>query len=67
MENLSGIYGEMELSTQLIIREALKRGAAVDVLDREDNFIRLRKGGKVEYVKQATRTSADSYISALIM
>lgn len=57
----------MELSTQLLIKEALRRGIAVDVLDRGDNFIRLRKGSRTEYIKQATRTSADRYIAPLIM
>ena len=57
----------LELSTQILITEALKRGVEVDVLDWDDNFIRLKKGNKVEYVKQATKTSADTYITPLIM
>lgn len=57
----------MELSTQILIREALNRGYEVDVLDRADNFIRLRKGDRIEYIKQATRTSVDTYIAPLIM
>ncbi len=60
-------YERLELSTQLIINEALKRGIEVDVLDWDDNFIRLKKGDKVEYIKQATKTSVDSYIVPLIM
>lgn len=60
-------YEGLELSTQLIIGEAFGRGIQVDILDWDDNFLRLRKGDKTEYVKQATRTSADSYISPLIM
>ena len=60
-------YEDLELSTQIIIGEALARGYAVDVLDRTDNFIRIRGKGKIEYVKQATRTSRDSYIAPLIM
>jgi len=60
-------YGDLELSTQLFIKEALARGHSVEVLDRADNFIRIVGNGKVEYVKQATRTSADSYIAPLIM
>ena len=60
-------YEGLELSTQLIIGEAIGRGIHVDVLDWDDNFLRLRKGDKTEYVKQATRTSVDSYISPLIM
>lgn len=62
-----GNYTGLELSTQLIIREALRRGIEVDLLDRSDNFIRLRKNARTEYVKQATRTSADTYIAPLIM
>jgi glutamate--cysteine ligase/glutathione synthase len=57
----------LELSTQILIKEALRRGIEVDILDRSDNFIRLTQGNKVEYIKQATKTSADTYISSLIM
>lgn len=45
----------------------MRRGIDVDILDAGDNFIRLRKNGRTEYIKQATRTSADTYISPLIM
>lgn len=57
----------LELSTQILIKEALRRNIEVEILDRSDNFIRLTKGSKVEYIKQATKTSADTYISSLIM
>lgn len=60
-------YAGLELSTRIVIKEALRRGIEVDILDAGDNFIRLRKNGRTEYVKQATRTSADTYISPLIM
>lgn len=60
-------YEALELSTQMIIKEAMYRGIEVEVLDCDDNFIRLKKAGKTEYLKQATRTSIDSYISPLIM
>ena len=60
-------YTGLELSTRIVIKEALKRGIEVDILDSGDNFIRLRKNGRTEYIKQATRTSADTYISPLIM
>jgi D-alanine-D-alanine ligase-like ATP-grasp enzyme len=60
-------YEGMELSTQILIQEALGRGIEVEVLDAADNFIRLRRGNQLEYIKQATRTSADSYIAPLIM
>ncbi|HEX2946993.1 MAG TPA: bifunctional glutamate--cysteine ligase GshA/glutathione synthetase GshB [Clostridia bacterium] len=65
MEDLK--YEGLELSTRIVITEALRRGIEVDILDSGDNFIRLRKDGRTEYIKQATRTSADTYISPLIM
>jgi glutamate--cysteine ligase/glutathione synthase len=64
---LTRSYKELELSTQIIIDGALSRRIEVDVLDWDDNFIRLKKGNKVEYVKQGTKTSVDTYIAALIM
>lgn len=60
-------YQGMELSTQILIQEALQRGLAVKVLDAADNFIRFSKDEHHEYIKQATRTSADTYIAPLIM
>ncbi|PIR55230.1 glutamate--cysteine ligase [Candidatus Peregrinibacteria bacterium CG10_big_fil_rev_8_21_14_0_10_36_19] len=60
-------YENLERSTQILIKEALKRGIKVEVLNEKASFIRLRKGRKVEYVKQATKTSKDSYISYLLM
>lgn len=60
-------YEDLELSTQLVMRAALKRRIHVEVLDKEENFLFLKKGKKQEYVKQATKTSLDSYVSFLIM
>lgn len=60
-------YEDLELSTQILMKEAIKRGIKVDILDRSDNFISLKKGNKLEYVKQATKTSKDNYVSVLIM
>ena len=57
----------LELSTQILINAAQRREINVEVIDGDDNFIRLEKDKKVEYVKQATRTSADTYIAPLIM
>jgi glutamate--cysteine ligase len=67
MIELDSRYDGMELSTRLLIAEALRRGATVEVLDRSDNFVRLAQGANVQLVKQATRTSADTYIAALAM
>ena len=60
-------HEDLEMSTQILIRDALKRGVDVTILDRESNFLELRKNGRTELVKQATKTSKDSYISFLIM
>lgn len=60
-------YEGMEVSTQLIIKEALKRKITVDILDKTNNFIRLSKGKNIQYVAQATKTSKDSIITYLIM
>jgi len=50
-----------------LIKAALKRGYAVDVIDRDDQFLRIRHGNQTEYVKQATKTSKDNYVSILMM
>ncbi len=57
----------LELSTQILMKEAMKRGIRVTVLDKSENFIRLQKDDHVEYVKQATKTSKDNYVTVLIM
>ncbi|UBK87688.1 bifunctional glutamate--cysteine ligase GshA/glutathione synthetase GshB [Clostridium perfringens] len=64
--NLVG-YEDLELSTQILILDAIKRGIEFNMMDRLENFISLSDGERVEYVKQATKTSKDSYITALIM
>ncbi len=60
-------YEDMELSTQIIMREAIEAGIAVTVLDRGENLIELRKDGRREFVQQATKTSKDNYITPLLM
>ena len=58
---------DMELSTQLVLREAVRRGVAFDILDRDENFIRLKRDENIQYVRQATKTSLDNYASILAM
>ncbi len=60
-------FTDLELSTQILIKESIKRGVKVEVIDRKANFIRLSKNCKIEYIKQATKTSLDSYITFLTM
>lgn len=60
-------FEDLELSTQALIKACLKLGVKYEVLDRKDNFVRLTKDGRTEYVKQATKTSRDNCASILIM
>ena len=60
-------FEDLELSTQALIKACLKLGIKYEVLDRKDNFVRLQKDGRTEYVKQATKTSRDNCASILIM
>lgn len=60
-------YEDMELSTQIIMKEAIKRGIKCEVIDRSENFIRLEKSNNIQYIKQATKTSKDNYATVLMM
>ncbi|MGM9988069.1 MAG: bifunctional glutamate--cysteine ligase GshA/glutathione synthetase GshB [Bacillaceae bacterium] len=60
-------YEDLELSTQILMKESIKRGIKVNVLDRKDNFISLSKDKVTEYVKQATKTSKDNYVTVMMM
>lgn len=60
-------YEDMELSTQILIKESIKRGLKVDILDKSDNFICISNGDNVQYIKQATKTSKDNYATVLAM
>ena len=60
-------FEDMELSTQLLLREAVRRGIAFDILDQSQNFVRLYRDENVQYVRQATMTSLDNYASVLTM
>jgi glutamate--cysteine ligase len=58
---------DMELSTQLLLRAAVRRGVTFEIMDRKENFVRLSRNGNIQYVKQATKTSLDNYASILAM
>lgn len=49
------------------MKEAIKKGISPQVIDRAENFISLEFDGRREYVKQATKTSKDNYVTVLIM
>ncbi|MFC4993325.1 bifunctional glutamate--cysteine ligase GshA/glutathione synthetase GshB [Rubritalea tangerina] len=58
---------DLELSTQLILREAVLRGISFELLDRSENFVALTKNKHTEYIQQATKTSKDNYATILMM
>ncbi|WP_342526785.1 bifunctional glutamate--cysteine ligase GshA/glutathione synthetase GshB [Chryseomicrobium sp. FSL W7-1435] len=63
---LSG-FTDMELSTQILMFDAIQLGIQVEILDRHDQFLKLQLKDHVEYVKNGNMTSKDSYVSTLIM
>lgn len=60
-------FEDMEMSTQLLLSDALKWGLKTTVLDASDQFLKFEYMGKVEYVKNGNMTSRDSTISHWIM
>lgn len=64
--NVTG-YEDLELSTQILMLDAMRRGIKIKFLDRQDNFIQLQQGNHIELIKQATKTSLDNYSAVLAM
>ncbi|MGQ7324879.1 bifunctional glutamate--cysteine ligase GshA/glutathione synthetase GshB [Streptococcus suis] len=60
-------YENMELSTQLILFDAIQMGLHVEILDEEDQFLKLWHGDHVEYIKNGNMTSKDNYVIPLAM
>lgn len=60
-------FAHMELSTQALIEDAIIAGITVEVLDANDQFLKLTYKDHVEYVKNGNMTRLDTYVSPLIM
>lgn len=60
-------FEDFELSTQLLIFDALQLGVEVEILDATDQFIKLAHEDHIEYVRKGNMTSHDSTISHFIM
>lgn len=60
-------FTDMELSTQIMMFDAIQKGIRVEVLDRQDQFLKLKLHDHIEYVKNGNMTSKDTYVSTLIM
>lgn len=60
-------FTDMELSTQILMFDAIQQGIEIDILDRQDQFLKLTFKDHVEVVKNGNMTSKDNYVSTLIM
>ena len=60
-------YENMELSTQMLMFDALQKGLHLEILDENDQFLKLWHGQHVEYVKNGNMTSKDNYVIPLAM
>lgn len=60
-------FRSMELSTQILLFDAIQKGLTVRVLDESDQFVQLAVDEHIEYVKNGNMTSKDSYIAPLAM
>ncbi|MBD3109119.1 bifunctional glutamate--cysteine ligase GshA/glutathione synthetase GshB [Bacillus sp. AGMB 02131] len=60
-------FTDMELSTQILMFDAIQQGIELEVLDRQAQFLKLQLKDHVEYVKNGNMTSKDNYVSTLIM
>lgn len=60
-------YKNMELSTQMILFDAIQMGLHIEILDEEDQFLKLWHGDHIEYIKNGNMTSKDNYVIPLAM
>ena len=60
-------YEEMELSTQMLLFDAIQKGINFEILDEQDQFLKLWHKDHVEYVKNGNMTSKDNYVVPLAM
>lgn len=60
-------FENFELSTQDVLKEAMRLGVKIDVIDAVDNFVRFTFKDQVHYVRNGNMTSLDSLISYFMM
>lgn len=60
-------FEDLELSTQILLKEAVLQGVGFRFLDRQDNFIELFNKGERHIIKQATKTEVDDCATVLAM
>ena len=60
-------YENMELSTQMILFDAIQMGLNLEILDENDQFLKVWHGLHVELIKNGNMTSKDNYVVPLAM
>ncbi|EFR43650.1 bifunctional glutamate--cysteine ligase GshA/glutathione synthetase GshB [Streptococcus pseudoporcinus] len=60
-------YESMELSTQMLMFDAIQKGIHLEILDEQDQFLKLWHKDHVELVKNGNMTSKDNYVVPLAM
>lgn len=60
-------FEDMELSTQMLIHDALKAGLKTEILDRKDQFLKLSYKNHTELIRNGNMTSKDTTISHFTM
>ncbi|MGT2958925.1 bifunctional glutamate--cysteine ligase/glutathione synthetase [Streptococcus bovimastitidis] len=60
-------YESMELSTQMLMFDAIQKGVNLEILDENDQFLKLWHQDHVELVKNGNMTSRDNYVVPLAM
>lgn len=60
-------YENMELSTQMILFDAIQMGLNIEILDENDQFIKVWHTDHVELIKNGNMTSKDNYVVPLAM
>ncbi|MEY8370420.1 bifunctional glutamate--cysteine ligase GshA/glutathione synthetase GshB [Aerococcaceae bacterium 50-4] len=62
-----GGFEDMELSTQILMFDAIQEGYQMDILDRDDQMLRLKYKTHKEIVKNGNITSKDPYVGHYVM
>ena len=60
-------FDDLEMSTQILLKEAIKRGVNFNFINRYENFIEFRSQGTSCLVKQATKTGVDNFATIMVM
>lgn len=60
-------FESFEISTQDLIKEAMKIGLTIEIIDKDENLIDLSYGDHHELIRQANMTSKDNLISYFLM